>query len=193
MKAPEDAAGLVPRPRRAWRSIVSMAGVVLLLVVVAAASMAASVLWPPTDSPHRADAVVVLSGDHGERLARAKELLAGGVAPTLVLVGTPDSVENLDMCAGRTTFDVVCLRPEPDNTRTEAAATAELARDRDWEILVVVTSTPHVSRARLLFDRCFPGTLHVVGADPRTDAGAVRRARIHEWFGLVHAQVFRGC
>lgn len=165
----------------------------VVLAVVAALALGASVVWPRTDPPGRADAVVVLSGDHGERLARAKELLAGGVAPTLVLVGTPDSVENLDMCAGRTALDVVCLRPEPDNTRTEAAATAELARSRNWETLVVVTSTPHVTRARLLFDRCFDGALRVVGAELRTGAAAVLKARVHEWFGLVHAHLFRGC
>ncbi|HEX2118886.1 MAG TPA: ElyC/SanA/YdcF family protein, partial [Acidimicrobiales bacterium] len=153
----------------AVRTAVHLVAVTGAMAAVAGLALGAAILWPSTDAtPRRADALVVLSGDHGERLARAKELLAGGVAPTLVLVGTPDSAENLDMCAGRTTFDVVCLRPEPDNTRTEAAATAELARDRDWEALVVVTSTPHVSRARLLFDRCFPGTLDVVGADPRT-------------------------
>lgn len=177
----------------AVRTAVHLVVVAAAMAAVAGLALGGAVLFPRTDAPGRADAVVVLSGDHGERLARAKELLAGGVAPTLVLVGTPDSTENLDMCAGRTTYDVVCLRPEPDNTRTEAAASAELARDRNWERLVVVTSTPHVARSRLLFDRCFSGTLHVVGADPRTDAGAVRRARVHEWFGLVHALVFRGC
>lgn len=167
--------------------VLAAIGVVLALVLMA------MIVWPATDEPGKADAVVVLSGDHGERLGRAKELLAAGVAPTLVLAGTPDRPENLDMCAGRTTLDVVCIRPEPDNTRTEAAATAELARSRDWHSLVVVTSTSHVARARLLFDRCFSGSLRVVGADPPTGAAALRTARVHEWFAMVHALVFRGC
>lgn len=172
--------------------------VVVILVlgamgVLAASVLAVMILWPVTDDPRKANAVVVLSGDHGERLGRAKELVAAGVAPTLVLAGAPDRTENLDMCAGRTSFDVVCLRPQPDNTRTEAAATAELARSRNWGALVVVTSTSHVARARLLFDRCFAGSVQVVGSDPPTGSAALRTARIHEWFGLVHALVFRGC
>lgn len=175
------------------RTVLIGAGLTMVLLALAGAWLAVSILWPRTDTARSADAVVVLSGDHGERLARAKELLAAGVAPTLVLVGTPDSAENLEMCDGRSAFDVVCLRPEPDNTRTEAAATAELARTRGWRELVVVTSEPHVSRSRLLFDRCFSGTLSVLGAKLETGAAAVRRARIHEFFGLVHAQVFRGC
>ncbi|MGI8901477.1 MAG: YdcF family protein [Nocardioides sp.] len=161
--------------------------------VLAACLLAAMIQWPATDDPRKADAVVVLSGDHGERLGRAKELVAAGVAPTLVLAGAPDRAENLDMCAGRTSFDVVCLRPEPDNTRTEAAATAELARSRNWRALVVVTSTSHVARARLIFDRCFAGSLQVVGADPPTGSAALRRARIHEWFGMVHVLGSRDC
>lgn len=165
----------------------------VVLMAVAGVLTAVAVLRPAQDDPGRADAVVVLSGDHGERLARAKELLAAGVAPTLVLAGTPDSLENLEMCAGRSTYDVVCLRPEPDSTRTEAAATAELARDRDWRSIVVVTSKPHVTRARLLFDRCFPGSLDVVGADLPFGGGQARRVMIHEWLGLFHAGLTRGC
>ena len=176
-----------------WRTAVHLILVTGSMAVLAGVALAASVLWPPTDDPREADAVVVLSGDHGDRLARAKELLAAGVAPTLVLVGTPDSVENLDMCAGRTAYDVVCLRPQPDTTRTEAAATAELARSRNWDTLAVVTSTSHVARARLLFDRCFGGTLHVVGTEARTRRDVLRKARIHEWFGLIYAQWARGC
>lgn len=178
---------------RLQRIVVVVVLVVGSLGVVGACVLAAMILWPATDDPRTADAVVVLSGDHGERLGRAKELVAAGVAPTLVLAGTPDRTENFDMCAGRTSFDVVCLQPEPDNTRTEAAATAELARSRNWRALVVVTSTSHVARARLLFDRCFAGSLQVVGADPPTGLAALQRARIHEWFGMVHALVSRGC
>ena len=59
---------------------------ILLLVVVAAwaAVVARFVLWPVQDSPRRADAVVVLAGDH-LRLGKALELMARRVAPTLVI------------------------------------------------------------------------------------------------------------
>lgn len=164
-----------------------------VLMVVAGALTAVVVLRPAQDEPGRADAVVVLSGDHGERLARAKELLAAGLAPTLVLVGAPDRLENLELCAGPSTYDVVCLRPEPDSTRTEAAATAQLARERNWRSIVVVTSKPHVTRARLLFDRCFPGSLDVVGADLPFGGAQARAVMIHEWLGLFYAAVPRGC
>jgi uncharacterized SAM-binding protein YcdF (DUF218 family) len=175
------------------RTILRVTAGFVALLAVAGAAVGAAVLWPTTDNPQRVDAVVVLSGDHGERLARAKELLAAGVAPILVLVGEPDSAENLDMCAGRTAFTVVCLRPEPDSTRSEAASVAELARSRNWRTLAVVTSTPHVTRARILFDRCFSGSLQMVGADLPYGGDAARRGMIHEWFGLVYALGSWGC
>ena len=190
LAASEGGAAVSVSPGRRVLHLVTTAA---LLAGIVASALAASVLWPVTDHPDHADAVVVLSGDHGERLARAKQLLAAGVAPVLVLVGTPDSVENLDMCRGDSAYVVVCLRPEPDSTRAEAAATAELARTRHWRTLAVVTSTPHVSRARLLFSRCWSGSLDVVGADLRYGGGAARRARIHEWVGLVYALTALRC
>ena len=184
-----------PAPARVpwWRQVVHVAVTGASLAVLAAVAMGASVMWPVTDHPRRADALVVLSGDHGERLARAKTLVAAGAARTIVLVGTPDSVENLDMCRGETTYEVVCLRPEPDSTRDEAKAIAQLGHARGWRTLAVVTSTPHVNRARLLFDRCWSGSLAVVGADLRYGGAAARHARIHEWVGLAYALTTPRC
>jgi uncharacterized SAM-binding protein YcdF (DUF218 family) len=175
------------------RKALRVGGAGVLFAGVAAMAIGASVMWPISTRPTHADAIVVLSGDHGERLARAKQMIAAGVATTLVLVGTPDSLENLEMCRGDTIYDVICLRPEPDSTRAEARATAALARARGWRDLAVVTSTPHVTRARLLFDRCWSGGLTVTGADLRYGGAAARRARVHEWLGLVYALTALRC
>ncbi len=155
------------------------------------------VLWPRLDLPPGADAVVVLSGDHGERLRTGLELVERDVAPTLVLVGAPDFPAADAVCStddASRSFEVVCLRPNPDpNTRGQARATAALAAQRRWRTLAVVTSKQHVERARLMFDRCFPGELDVVGAElpPQVDR---TQTLAHEWLGLVHAVfVSRGC
>lgn len=44
-------------------------------------------VWPWTPPVTRADAVIVLAGDHGDRLAKTLELVRSGVAPVLVLDG----------------------------------------------------------------------------------------------------------
>ncbi len=123
-------------------------------------------IWPPSDLARAVDAVVVLSGDHGERMAKARDLLGKGVASTLVHAGTPDSQYVSRMCnAGEDGgFEVVCVRQDPDNTSTEAQAVRSLAAGRNWDSIAVVTTTWHVPRARLLFRRCFDGEVYVLGA-----------------------------
>ncbi len=177
-----------------WRKLrwVMWAGIAGGVVLVLAST--ATVLWPHRDHPDRADAVVVLSGDHGERLALAKRILQAGVAPTLVMAGSPDSLEAEQLCQGGRSFEVVCLRPEPDSTRAEARATAALASRRHWRTVVVVTSTQHVTRARLLFSRCLTGRLQVVGANLPFGGFLAVQARVHEVLGLLYARIWaRGC
>ena len=138
-------------------------------------------VWPITGESTRADAVIVLSGDHGERLARAMELIERGVTSTLVLDGTPDSAEHVDLCKGRQVFEVVCLQPDPDNTREEARAAGRLAERRAWKSVVVSTSTFHVTRATLLFRRCVNGKVTAVAGDPPYGGMRLARAVVREW------------
>lgn len=160
------------------------------LCVVSVLVGTALVLWPRTDHPRHADAIVVPSGDHGERLAKAMSLLRAGVAPTLVMVGQPDSAQDQALCLGGQPFEVVCLRPQPDSTRAEARSTARLASSRHWRTVVVATSTPHVTRARLLFSRCFAGRTETVGAKPPLKRRDAARARAHEVLGLLYSRIW---
>ena len=143
---------------------------IALGVLVAAWAAAAAFLfaWPREDAvPGRADAVVVLAGDSGHRLPGGLQLVRRGVAPTLVLSREPRRWRTgRRLCAnGGGGFRVVCFRAEPYSTRGEARTVARLARERGWRSLVVVTSGYHVTRARILFRRCFAGRVSVTGVD----------------------------
>jgi hypothetical protein len=75
------------------------------LVVVAAALVALSLplfVFPPTDEPGRADAVVVFAGGDGERQEAGVRLARQGVAPVLVISdgGLPGS-GNARVCRER--------------------------------------------------------------------------------------------
>jgi uncharacterized SAM-binding protein YcdF (DUF218 family) len=98
-------------------------------------------------------------------------------------------------CAGRPDYEVVCFTPDPDRTQGEARGAARIARERGWKRLVVVTSTYHVSRTRMLFGRCFAGEVHVVGARPGTWRSLpTPREVAWEWLGFGHALLAdRGC
>ncbi len=170
-------------------------GMTILVAIGAALILSVRIITTPTlDKPSRADAIVVLSGDRGERLPRALSLLRQGVAPTLVIDGLPDLPEAKSLCASSTEFETVCLRPQPDTTRTEARAAGKLALERGWHRLVVVTDKIHVARTRLLFDRCVSGSIAVVSAPPYSGYEQSWQTVRHEWLGLLYARtVSRGC
>lgn len=122
----------------------------------------------PSDSvPKRADAVVVLAGGKKERLRSGLELMRRNVAPVLVISDGWDPAwpEANRLCAGRASFRVICFRPSPYSTRGEARGVGRLARRLGWNGVVVVTSTYHLTRARLLFDRCLDAKVDGIGSD----------------------------
>jgi uncharacterized SAM-binding protein YcdF (DUF218 family) len=167
--------------------------VCLFLIALVAAS-AVLFVWPEQDSPTHADAVVVLAGSKKPRLDKALALMRRHVAPTLVIsdgrqAGWPQANR---LCAGRAAFRVVCFHADPYSTRGEAEAVGRIAAARHWRSLVVVTSTYHVRRAKLLFERCFPGRVDAVGAHySLTDLPALLTS---EWAKLVYAlTVARDC
>jgi uncharacterized SAM-binding protein YcdF (DUF218 family) len=145
-------------------------GTVAVLVAVWLAACLVLFVWPPaeTGAPRRADAVVMLSGAH-ERLAAAESLIRRRVAPVLALSSvahTPDWPAAHRLCAARRYAGarVLCFEATPYSTRGEAETVGRLAVARGWRSVVVVSSTFHLTRAKLLFDRCYDGRLWLVGS-----------------------------
>ena len=134
----------------------------LLALVVAAWVVVAVLLFVVhhDDRPVKADAVVSLAGTHA-RLPVALRLVRAGYAPLLVVSRSdhPDALE-LRACAHRVGMRVVCFRAHPYSTRGEA----RFIGAHHWRTVDVVTSQFHVLRARVVIERCFHGTLRVVGA-----------------------------
>jgi uncharacterized SAM-binding protein YcdF (DUF218 family) len=164
----EDAA----HGRRGYRRAVLRRILLVLVALVVAWLVACLVLfvWPPAESsaPAHADVVVVLSGNKA-RLAPGLALIRQGVAPVLALSTvqrTPHWPEAERLCATHRYAGarVVCFTAVPFSTRGEARTVTQLARERGWNSVVVVTSTFHVTRADMLFHRCFHGQLSVIGS-----------------------------
>jgi uncharacterized SAM-binding protein YcdF (DUF218 family) len=176
------------RRRRVWMPL----AVIGTLLVAATARL---FVWPSTDDPRRADAVVVLDGGSGERLDEARALMQRDVAPTLAISAgrelDPDEADGL--CSGPQQFEVVCFTPTPDSTRGEARALATLARQHGWNDVVLVTSTYHVTRARMLVERCFDGRVDVVAASPPARPLHWIAAVGHEWAAMLDATIRRTC
>ena len=165
-----------------------------LVVLVGGLVTARLFVLPPTDRVGTVDAVVVLSGDYGDRIAGALALMRRGAAPVLVHAGEPDGQIVRELCAGSPGFEVVCLHPNPDNTRAEARAVGALARDRGWNSIALVTSRPHVTRAGMLFRRCVDGDVNMVGTSPPYGRRVWLRGITHEWAGTIaYGLAWRGC
>ncbi|MGH3017558.1 MAG: YdcF family protein [Gaiellaceae bacterium] len=174
------------------RWILIVLGVLVLAWVGATLRL---VFFPVEDDPGKADAVVVLSGSKHERLDRGLELVRGDVAPVLVISGglDPRQPRANELCRDDGEgFSVTCFTPDPDSTRGEARQVADLASERGWKRVLVVTSRFHVTRARMLFDRCLDADVDAVGVDyPWTSVPA---AVAGEWLKLgLSETVSRGC
>jgi uncharacterized SAM-binding protein YcdF (DUF218 family) len=179
--------------RRTARRVAAMAGLITLAVVVVIT--ARWFVWPHSDDPGRADAIVMFAGGRGERLPAAQRLAGRALAPTLVIMngGDPAWPQANALCAGEHAYAVVCPSPDPDTTRGEARTAAALATDEGWTSLVLVTSDYHLRRASLLLDRCFDGDVAAVAAGG--DIGIVARTRsvLREWPATIAALIDRGC
>jgi uncharacterized SAM-binding protein YcdF (DUF218 family) len=163
-------------------------------VVALVASSAILFVWPSQDSPERASAVVVLAGAKRPRLDKALSLMRRRVARWLVISDgwDPTWPQANRLCAGHASFRVVCFHANPYSTRGEAETVARIAAAHGWRSLVVVTSTYHVRRAKLLFERCFHGRVQAVGA--HYGVSELPGVLASEWAKLVYAlTVARDC
>jgi hypothetical protein len=118
------------------------------------------------------------------------------VAPTLVISGgfQPKYRLATPYCRGHAhpPFRVLCFDPEPNSTRGEAEEIGRLARAHHWRTIVVVSSTYHLVRSRLLIRRCTDARIRVTGWDPPALEWA--QAVITEWAKLaVAVVVHRAC
>jgi uncharacterized SAM-binding protein YcdF (DUF218 family) len=135
---------------------------ICVVALVAAYAIGAPVfLWRDDDPlPADADAVVVLAGSE-KRLPAARALVDGGIAPILVVSADRSGrdEQRSRLCRAKAE-DVVCVYPGPFATIGEAQAIAKLAKRREWDTIVLVTSRYHLLRSERVFRRC--GNFRVV-------------------------------
>jgi hypothetical protein len=154
---------LSARGRRLLLWVVA-AGVVVLLAWLSVCYVV--IVKPATDAPVKVDAVVVLGPpDANDRYDEALSLVRAGYTNTLVLSAvTTEQPALYDICLhGLSGVQIHCFYPQPTTTQGEARRITSLAAQYGWKKIIVVTSAFHVSRARMIIQRCFPGQLLMVG------------------------------
>jgi uncharacterized SAM-binding protein YcdF (DUF218 family) len=118
--------------------------------------------------PKGADAVVALTGSEST-LPAAQALVGGGIAPTLVVSAEQNSRDKARtrLCRSKPD-DVICIYAGPFTSVGEAQAISQLARRRDWDTVVVVTSDYETFRADRAFQRCGDFRIATYGVDEPT-------------------------
>jgi uncharacterized SAM-binding protein YcdF (DUF218 family) len=173
--------------RRAWPRgqrkqhggiIGSLISVVFLVVLVGLIYLARHPIlrfvgesWVIDDPLERADAILVLSDDNffADRSTRAAEVYRQGLAPIVVAsgrrlrpyAGISELMEHDLVERGVSKDKIVKVAHNADNTREEARELAQVAVERKWRKVIVVTSNYHTRRARYIFRHAFPTRVSV--------------------------------
>lgn len=153
------------RPR--WRRRVLLAVIAIAVLTTGFVTAGWRVyMHPQTDPLRPADAIVVLGGTPYERFDVGLDLAKRGYAPYLLIAqSTGANDRNMDKyCKGDFTFTVSCFIPDPWTTEGEAQEIRAKAQELGWHHIIVITFTPHVSRARYIVGKCFDGELTMVAS-----------------------------
>ena len=152
------------------------------------------------DPLRKADAIVVLGGEHDGREDSGIQLARMGYADH-VLISDPyrpyteqDSMMPRVCSASTPEIPVTCFEPKPSTTRGEAMFVQEMARRHDWQDVIVVSWSYHLVRARFIFGQCFGGdvVMHAVPRDYSPNPVLWGAVYTYQYGGLAKAAVL-GC
>lgn len=145
---------------------------VAALLLAYAGSKAGYWLEMPGRAPEKANAIIVLGGDDGERSMRAQALYREGYAPIIVLTGLEKgTVAPPARLTWRADFLVAhgvsraALRFEvrSKNSFEEATQILALMQKEKWQSVIVVSDPPHMRRLSWTWARVFKDSaLHYV-------------------------------
>jgi len=160
---------------------------VVLLLVLFLLATARLFLWPPSNSPSPANAVVSLSGPWEHRASSAFALAHQGFSK-IVVVSLGNN--NRDLCPPAPPhIQVICFRPNPVDTRGEAEFVARLVARRHWRKIIIIPERSQTTRARLLFERCTNVSMEFVPVqDP---SSRLPFDLLYEWGALMKALVLK--
>jgi uncharacterized SAM-binding protein YcdF (DUF218 family) len=127
--------------------------------------------WIVEDTLERSDAILVLSDDnfYADRATRASQVFRQGLAPVVVAsgrrlrpyAGVAELIEHDLIERGVPKDKILRVPHDADNTREEAITLAQIAKQKKWHSVIVVTSNFHTRRARYIFSHVFPKDIKV--------------------------------
>lgn len=138
---------------------------VLFLILVLGLLRAGYFLSSPAESPAKADVIVALGGDNGDRVAMAAKLYSQGLAPRVMLTGLENGSGQLrrDYLNWRVQFlftqhvpkEAIILELTAVNSWEEAVNTLNLLKQHKWQRVLVVSDPPHMRRLSWVWGKVF--------------------------------------
>jgi len=114
------------------------------------------------EPPRKADVIVVLSGDKGERTVKGAELFREKYAPYLLVSGgivyhktTMAELMKEHAIELGVPEDSILVEDKADSTYENAVFTLDILKRKDFHSAIIVSSNYHMRRVKLLFDREF--------------------------------------
>ena len=155
---------------RLGRLLIVLIAIPVAITIILGVSGYALFTRAQNDPVDKADAIVVLGGEHDGREEYGLSLARQGVADTVVMSNpySPRDTTMTKFCAsGTAEITVLCEKPVPSTTRGEAIFTERLAKENGWTHVVVISWRYHLPRSRFIFGQCFDGTV-TMAAVPRS-------------------------
>jgi uncharacterized SAM-binding protein YcdF (DUF218 family) len=157
----DDPAGPAAEARPGRRKRHRLRITLAILVVVFAAATARLFIWPDlAPLPEQADAIIELGGPTNRDEA-ALELARDHRAPVLAQSTVVEEAGTHSCLPPVPDVTILCFHPDPETTRGEARAIAELAARYHWDSIILVTTPDHAWRASWRVSRCYPGEIFV--------------------------------
>ncbi|MGK2880795.1 MAG: YdcF family protein [Mycobacterium sp.] len=170
----------MPMFRHVWRATRWPAGAIAVVLVAVGISGYFLLTRAPQDTLRPVDAIVVLGGEHDGREQYALTLARQGLSKTVVMSNPygSGSPAMRDFCASpQDGIEVICRVPNPGTTRGEALLARDLATERGWDSIIVLTWQYHLPRTRFIFDQCYssrPGAVLYTAVPRRYDYSVLR-------------------
>jgi uncharacterized SAM-binding protein YcdF (DUF218 family) len=169
---------------------------VLLALILAWLAWCYVVIANPTlNKVQHADAIVVLGGPSmDDRVAYARELASEGYAPNLLVsVGKFTEHLRLYVACRKPIPGVVlqCFSPSPATTQGEAEQIGRDAKLHGWRRVIVITDSYHVSRARLIVDRCFKGVTIMTAPEPHHTVASLAQQFLYQSVAFAKAELIK--
>ncbi len=170
--------------------------IVLALLAIWLVGCYLVVAEPTVNKPEKVDAILVLGPPNVDDRAQAAYALARAryASTVVVSVESERQLQLTSACRNKNpAYQVICFQPDPATTRGEAREIGRLAEKHGWKSIIVVTSKYHVSRARLIVDRCLPGTVLMVAAPGKPSATKWAYEFAYQSGAYVKAFLHRSC